>query len=410
MRAAAYWGRPDWQMNIEKNFERLSGSNYDINHVFRASGYGWPGDWEGRALLAFVCHYHISGRRIPCMDEMMDQLQERTNRHMFFGPESDGQIADEQQLSGNSWYLRGLMEYASAFDSGKALEAAASTFENLYERILPLYDRYPLERGEGGGVSGEVAGTVNGWRLSTDVGCAFMCVDGVSHYYSVTRDKRAGAFLRKVTDVFAGIDIVKYRFQTHTSLTCMRGILRLYETDGDTAYLELVRKLFDRYIDEAMTLTYENYNWFGRPHSWTEPCAVVDSLILAVWLHGLTGEDRYRTLARRIWMNGLQFCQRENGGAGPNSCAIPETPVLEVHMYEADFCCTMRYAEGLRCYAQSKALFDWDPEAPETVDEYGRRFVDDRLLVMDEKGVRPIFSCNTVPAGEAKKLRLKVLY
>ena len=70
----------------------------------------------------------------------------------------------------------------------------------------------------------------------------------------------------------------------------------------------------------------------------------------------------------------------------------------------------MRYAEGLRCYAQSKALFDWDPEAPETVDEYGRRFVDDRLLVMDEKGVRPIFSCNTVPAGEAEKLRLKVLY
>ena len=39
-----------------------------------------------------------------------------------------------------------------------------------------------------------------------------------------------------------------------------------------------------------MTATYENYNWFGNGHkeTWTEPCAVVDSLILALELYRLT--------------------------------------------------------------------------------------------------------------------------
>ena len=63
--------------------------------------------------------------------------------------------------------------------------------------------------------------------------------------------------------------------------------------------------------------------------TWTEPCAVVDSLILALELYRITKEDRYRVLARRIWFNGLQFCQRPNGGVGPNTCVDKNNPYLQ---------------------------------------------------------------------------------
>ena len=47
-----------------------------------------------------------------------------------------------------------------------------------------------------GGVSGHTTtGSYEGWRLSTDVGCAFMSIDGLSHVYKITRDARVEALL-----------------------------------------------------------------------------------------------------------------------------------------------------------------------------------------------------------------------
>ena len=318
----------DAEINIEKHFERLHHKPYTIETVFDGNP-GWPGDREGRALLAFLCHYHMSGRKIPCMEQMMRALPDRTNPYLFFGDApAEGQV-NEQQLSGHNWYLRGLCDYAITFHDPLALRALKSTFENLYLPALPLYDEYPLERREKvGAVDGNICGSSRGWSLSTDVGCAFMCVDGVARYFALTGDDRAREFLEKVIDVFLRADMVSKGFQTHTSLTCLRGILFFYETTRQEKYLQAVRREFDRYLRYGMTLTYENFNWFGRKDTWTEPCAVVDSLLLAVSLHRITGEQRYQTLARRIWANGLQFCQRDN--AAPcvmrrRSCASVKT-------------------------------------------------------------------------------------
>ena len=60
---------------IVLNRKRLSESYYDIDNVFIKEA-GWPGDKEGRALLAFVCHYKMSGVKIPCMDKMIDKIPE----------------------------------------------------------------------------------------------------------------------------------------------------------------------------------------------------------------------------------------------------------------------------------------------------------------------------------------------
>ena len=408
-RDAAHWRAPDGSVNIEKNFLRLHMPPYDRAHVFDGNK-GWPGDREGRALLAFLCHYHISGRKIPCMEQMMRELPVRTNPHLFFGEIPCG-TANEQQLSGHNWYLRALTDYVLTFRDPFAMRALKSTFEHLFLPALPLYDAYPLDRtSAGGGVDGTINGAGHGWALSSDVGCAFMCVDGVARYYALTEDDRARVFLEKVIDIFLNADMVARGFQTHTSLTCLRGMLSFYETTHDETYLHAVRREFDRYLQHGMTLTYENFNWFGREDTWTEPCAVTDSFLLAAGLYRITRADHYRVLARRIWANGLQFCQRDNGGAGTNKCVTAERPVLRISGYEAPQCCTMRYAEALLCRHENAALFSYDPSAPIVTEPDGRRFSDDRLIVCADGAVRPIFSCNTVPKDDLEKLELKILF
>ena len=75
---------------IELNFHRLSeGDYYRIGEVFSPASYSWQGDKEGRALLAFVSHYKISGRVIPCMEQMLEKMVVNRNqmdyeKHSFF--------------------------------------------------------------------------------------------------------------------------------------------------------------------------------------------------------------------------------------------------------------------------------------------------------------------------------------
>lgn len=395
--------------NIELNFKRLHGEDYSLENLFRPDSYDWPGDWEGRALLAFTCHKQIHGGEIPHLHKFFEDIPKRTNEHLYFGKLFDGVTVDEQQLSGHNWYLRGLLKYAEIYDSKVAMDIAKSVVEKLYLPMLSWYSHYPLERNTSlGDVSGSVTGVIDGWKLSSDIGCAFMCVDGLAHYFAATRDGRVKEFLDKVIDFFVTVDLMKYKLQTHTTLTCLRGILELYRVTQDERYLNVVKDKFAFYVENGMTLTYENFNWFGREDTWTEPCAVVDSFILATELYRLTNEDDYKTLARRIWFNGLQFCQRENGGAGPNSCVTKGQGVLKISMYEAPFCCTMRYAEGLLEYARNEELYSWDAGAKVVSDDLGRKFIDDRMLVKNGDKLVPVFSCNTVPKDDALSVELTV--
>ena len=374
----------NFEKNKNENFNRLKQTPYLLSEVFQPQDYTWYGDWEGRALLAFCCHYEIDGGVIPCMHDMVASLPQKTNGKGFFGPISNGEKAREQQLSGHNWYLRGLLKYARLFNSDYAMSLAKSTVENLYLPIKDFYDKYPLDRGDfSGGVSGNEECEKNGWVLSTDVGCAFMCVDGLAHYYLVTKDEKVKEFLDKAIDLFLSIDLLKYKFQTHTSLTCLRGILVLYKATGEQKNLDAVKEKFNFYLENGMTETYENFNWFGREDTWTEPCAVVDSFILAGELFNVTLNPEYRKLASRIWLNGLQFCQRENGGAGPNSCVTKTQPLLKISMYEAPFCCTMRYAEGLAYYSANLGLVE---EGEGVYKEGNKYFCGNSLLVEDLNG------------------------
>lgn len=394
--------------NIELNYKRLCDDEYSIENVFKKDDYDWAGDWEGRALLAFNCHYEMRGEKTPCLKKFFSEIDKHVNKDGYFGREYDGITVDEQQLSGNSWYLRGLVGYYKNFNDEKALNLAVSTAKNLYFPVVDKLKDYPLDRADGGGVSGNVAGEKNGWKISTDLGCLFMCVDGLSHLYRVWRDEKLLSTLESLINFFLTIDKTERKFQTHASLSCARGILELYLITGDEKYLEIAVKEFDYYVKNGMTYTYENFNWYGRKDTWTEPCAVTDSFILATTLYRVTGEEKYLRLSRRIWFNGLQFCQRENGGAGPNSCVYEENPVLKISLYEAPFCCTMRYAEALLVYSKNKKLFRYNVFKKKTTDDKGRTFKDDKLVIKIDGRQKTIFSCNTIKKEDAEKLRLKI--
>lgn len=358
---------------INLNAERLLDPYYAIDDVFDGDDVDWPGDKEGRALLAFVSHYKINGNKIPCMEAMIDRIPEETNGKSFFGALS-GDVLFEQQLSGHSWYLRGLCEYYEQFGDKRALEYLDKTIEGLYLPTKGRYAGYPIERDKNndGGVSGNSALELNGWKLSTDIACAFMSIDGLSHYYKITENQQVKELLDEMAEVFDKIDKVDLQAQTHCSLTAGRGFMRMYDCTGEQSWLEKAKRIFDLYTEYGMTYTYQNFNWFGKGDTWTEPCAIVDSLMLAGMLYNATKDEKYRTLAARIYFNGFVTMQRPNGGAGTDTTISDTTDTLRADMYEARFCCTMRYAEGLWYITENKEMLYAEVAGEIAKDEKGR--------------------------------------
>lgn len=342
---------------IQKNRQRLQKPYYQMPEVFQEPDATWPGDKEGRALLAFVSHYKATGYADPCMDAFLKAMPTYTGEKLYFG-EPAGELINEQQLSGHSWLLRGLCEHYEQFRDDISKQILMAVTEGLYLPTVGRCASYPTDRDpkelNSGGVSGHTAGQYEGWKLSTDVGCAFMSIDGLSHVYAITRDERVKTLLDEMIGVWCGIDKVALRAQTHCTLTSARGMLRLYEITGDGTYLDNAREIYELYVHGGgMDAVYQNLNWWGRPTTWTEPCAIVDSLMLAGELYRLTGNEGYRRTAARVFCNGLASAQRPDGGAGTDSVVFRDIPgladcdTLKLLTWEAPFCCTMRLAEGL---------------------------------------------------------------
>lgn len=410
------------------NARRFEDPYYRIEGVFQAEDAAWPGDKEGRALLAFVSHYRISGKKIPCMEQMLAQMPMHTGEHLYFGPPA-GKLIFEQQLSGHSWLLRGLCEHYEQFRDAFSMQALCSVTEHLYLPLRGRFHTYPTDRNPEntqGGVSGVSCDRIGDWKLSSDTGCAFMSIDGLSHVYQLTGDERVLALLREMIDCFAQIDKEGMRLQTHCTLTAARGMLRLYEQTKEACFLQKASDIMTLYVRSGMSATYQNLNWWGRPDSWTEPCAVVDSLMLAGELYRLCGETRYRQLAARIFANGFASAQRPNGGAGTDSIVLPGQPDLYPKMEEAFFCCSMRLAEGLRYAWEHVKLLIPQTEGCVKRDAAGRYHDGDLLygeldgasaeaytanaVTVDGHRLIPLLKYYRLPPEDAKTLRQRVLF
>lgn len=339
---------------VLRNFSRLEEERYQPDNVFLTelqSGY-WPGDTEGRAILGLVMDAQASGREPKFLDEIINRIPLHMNELGYFGTIHKDSL-DEQQLSGNGWILRGLCEYYQWKNDKAVLPIIESITENLFlkgKEIMPLYPINPDERVKmEGGVSGSLAETIGRWRLSTDVGCVFIGMDGLIQAYAITHDKRLKSVIDELIRLFIKTDLVKIKAQTHATLTALRGLIRYASITGDKTLVDEVEKRWQLYRLYGMTENYGNYNWFRRYDSWTEPCAIVDSYIVATQLWQITGNASYRNDAEMIYYNALCHGQRANGGFGTDKCPGKGygQPCIAVKDYEAWWCCTMRGGEGL---------------------------------------------------------------
>ncbi len=342
---------------LARQIARLESDIYVPPLVFESQSIDtWPGDWEGRAMLSQTLTAMATGREPAALDAAMEQLAWALNGQGYLGRRLPHPRADEQQLSGHGWLLRALCAYYEYRGLDTTLFLIEGVIMNLFLPLRETYREYPTDpalRTGGGAESGHVFATSGKWHLSTDTGCAYIPLDGLSHAYCIYPDsplrKALGEMLEEMIDAFLALDPVGMQLQTHATLTATRGVLRMYFAEGNERYLSAAVRIFDMYLAHGMTVNYENQNWFGRPE-WTEPCAVVDSFMVASQLYAATGDQRYLPIINRILYNGMLRTQRANGGFGCDTCATDG--MLAAHCYEAWWCCSMRGGEGLSACAR----------------------------------------------------------
>lgn len=333
------------------NFNRLECEEYRPDNIFK-NEYSWPGDFEGRTILALVLLAQATHRQPEYLGQIMELLPSHLNEKGYFGEIPPDGFVDEQQLSGHSWFLRAMVEYYLWKKDETVLDIIQNVVKNLLLRAKGYYSKYPVHPNDrvcdGEAIGSLYKGTVGNWYLSTDVGCAFIMLDGATHAYQLLKDPELKELIDEITEKFLSIDIYGLSFQTHATLSAIRGILRYYELTGDMRLLSAVEIIFSLYLRAGMTENYANYNWFNRPE-WTEPCAVMDSFILAAGLWKNTGKLNYLEVAHNIFYNAISYSQRPNGGFGCDICAGAKDEFLSprADLFEAYWCCTMRGGEGL---------------------------------------------------------------
>ncbi|MET1056732.1 MAG: hypothetical protein ABWY16_15595 [Pedobacter sp.] len=336
-----------------KNYDRLESSIYTPAKVFPVLNLNvpvqWPGDIEGRIILGLVLQAQATHREPKYLSEIIRLLPEKVNKDGYFGPVQKDTI-NEQQLSGNGWFLRGLCEYYKWKKDPKIKGYIAKVIRNLALPTKGQHRIYPIDptirNKTVGAASGTTQATVGHWKLSSDIGCNFIFMDGVVQAYEIVPSEELKSLIDEMISRFLEMDLKAMNAQTHASLTGLRALLRYYTMTKSSRLLDEVRKRYGLYRSHAMTANFENFNWFGRPE-WTEPCAIVDSYMLAVQLWQITAEPLYLEDAHHIYFNAIANTQRANGGFGLSNCTRPNFNSLRVDIDEASWCCTMRGAEGL---------------------------------------------------------------
>ena len=341
------------------NFDRLDSARYapvENSGCLREASYAWPGDMEGRALLAFVRLERATGRRAAHLENLRSIWASRLNAQGYFGKQLDPQAIDEQQLAGHGWVLRGLCElYEWKHDAG-VLKEIRAIVEHLGLPTRGAHADYPIDpalRMKGkGGISGEHIEKTGRWVLSSDIGCDLIFMDGLMHAASLLHDSEVDALCEEILARSLQIDLPGIQAQTHATLTGVRGILRWAVLKNRPQLVAEAEKRFQLYTREGMSENNENWNWFGRPKH-TEPCAVVDSFMVANELWRLTAKPEYLAWVHRIVYNGIYAEQGPNGGFGCSAVTRADgARALRVVDLEAWFCCSMRAAEGFAELAQ----------------------------------------------------------
>ena len=141
---------------LQLNFQRLHQAEYLPSQVFVGDASEWPGDKEGRLLLALVLLSRALHLDAAHAHEIFVAWPDHLNCKGYFGATIDN-VINEQQWSGNSWAIRGLIEYYLWTGNDKSINMVEDMVHNLYLPAAGKIRTYPVslkDRTRTGGVGG----------------------------------------------------------------------------------------------------------------------------------------------------------------------------------------------------------------------------------------------------------------
>ena len=281
----------DQDPRLRASLERLMREDYEVPRVMASTlASDWPGDLVGRLLLSLSRFARAGlptrGRADALAAALRSALQERG----YLGPESGG-LVHEQQLAGHGWVVSGLIQHFYVSADERSLTAALRVLDEL---IVPALtpDDYPWTReieAEAGEPSGTATQIIGRWSLSSDVWCVLLTLNALVPAALETGRKDLARLIDAFATTIDGLDVIGQRAQLHAVLAAARNLADWAVATGDAHAQSAAARLYEDYARAGRTLNYATYNWFGRPDSWTEPCAIVDSIGAATALHSLTG-------------------------------------------------------------------------------------------------------------------------
>lgn len=336
------------------NFARLEGQWYRPDEVFKADSHGWPGDWEGRIILALTMLSQSTHRTPAYLDEIVALIPQHLNEKGYFGTIlRDGQF-DEQHFGGHSWIIRALIEYYYMKKDENVKAIIEKMVRNFLLPVKGSFCKYPIEpvkrfEQQDTWILSKLQTKTKHHAETSDAGCAFIMLDGATMAYELLGWPELKELVQEMIVRFMEMDLEALHIQTHATLSALRAIIRFYETTKEDKYLDMAVKRFDLYKNVAWTEAFGNYNWFGAPR-WTEPCAIIDSFIVATNLWKHTKNTEYLNDAHLIYFNAICHGFRINGSFGTDVCCgaseAEDNLFLKPVNYETYWCCTMRGGEG----------------------------------------------------------------
>jgi len=347
--ALRFLSAPDEDRALGASVRRLLREDYEVTDVMRSTlASDWPGDLAGRLLLSLARYARAGMPTLERATQLNEAMLEALAPRGYLGPEF-GEIIDEQQIACHGWVAAGLLQFFHVTGDDRSRLAAFRVIDALIAPALRLR-AYPWERTiptYGGEPSGTATEVIEGWAVSSDVWCVLLSLNALVPAALLSGRVDLADLIVELTKTVSTLDVVTHRAQLHAVLAAARNLADWAVATGDAQAADVAAALYETYAREGRTLNHATFNWFGRPDSWTEPCAIVDSIGVAGSLHELTGDERYRVDAARIAHNGLAFAERLDGSFGLDTIATPSDPILAAIEPDAHWCCTIRGAIGL---------------------------------------------------------------
>lgn len=207
---------------------------------------------------------------------------------------------------------------------------------------------------------------------------ALSTADCVSDCFNVFQNIECAEFFSRIKTALSNCNPIADNAPCDLYLKCAIGIFKYdTKTQNDCSFSEEMLEIVDF---NAISINYSVGKGLLCPQV-ASPSATALALKLSVLLYRYSGKAKYKLTVRRIWFNGMQFCQRFSGGVGYDTF-VTSGNVLSVLSYEEDYL-TPVYAEGLSLYCKHKELFE-EREGEVIKDSFGRYLIDDKMFARDE--------------------------